>query len=66
MKGREGSCPRALYAVLFLFKSDILVELWTGYGQTINTILYTKRDWDSNLASPFRQNVTEDGIRLWG
>lgn len=36
------------------------------YNQCINAILYTKHDWDSSISSPFRENVTEDGIRLWG
>ena len=43
-----------------------LRELGWTYNQCINAILYTKRDWESSIASPFRQNVTEDGIRLWG
>ena len=43
-----------------------LRELGWDYNQCINTILYTKRDWESSIISPFRENVTEDGIRLWG
>ena len=43
-----------------------LRELGWDYNQCINTILYTKRDWDSSIISSFRENVTEDGIRLWG
>ena len=43
-----------------------LRELGWDYNQCINTILYTKRDWDCSFISPFRENVTEDGIRLWG
>ena len=43
-----------------------LRELGWDYNQCINTILYTKRDWDSSFISPFRENVTEDGIRLLG
>ena len=43
-----------------------LRELGWDYNQCINEILYTKRDWDSSFISPFRENVTEDGIRLLG
>ena len=43
-----------------------LREMGWYYDQCINAILYTKRDWEGSIASPFRQNVTEDGIRLWG
>ena len=43
-----------------------LRELGWDYNQCINAILYTKRDWDSCFISPFRENVTEDGIRLLG
>jgi len=39
-----------------------LREMGWSLGQTINAILYTRRDWESSIASPFRQNVTEDGI----
>ena len=43
-----------------------LRELGCDYNQCINTILYTKRDWESSIISPFRENVTEVGIRLLG
>ena len=43
-----------------------LRELGWDYNQCINAIFYTKRDWDSSFISPFRENVTEDGIRLLG
>lgn len=43
-----------------------LRELGWDYDQCINAILYTKRDWDSSFISPFRENVTEDGIILLG
>jgi len=43
-----------------------LRELGWDYNQCINAILYTKRDWDSSFISPFRENVTEDGIILLG
>ena len=33
--------------------------------EDINTILYTKKDWKMNTASPFVENVTKDGIVLW-
>lgn len=43
-----------------------LCRLGWDYNQCINTILYTKRDWESSIISPFRENVTEDGIKLLG
>ena len=43
-----------------------LRELGWDYNQCINAILYTKRDWESSIISPFRENVTENGIRLLG
>lgn len=43
-----------------------LRELGWNYNQSINAILYSKRDWESSIISPFRENVTEDGIRLLG
>ena len=43
-----------------------LRDLGWDYNQCINAILYTKCDWDSSFISPFRENVTEDGIRLLG
>ena len=43
-----------------------LREMGWYYDQCINAILYTKHDWEGSIASPLRQNVTEDGIRLWG
>ena len=50
----------------FDYYSYPLRELGWDYNQCINTILYTKRDWDSSFISPFRENVTEDGIILLG
>ena len=38
-----------------------LREMGWELGQSINAILYTKRDWGKSIASPLRQNVTEDG-----
>jgi len=42
-----------------------LREMGWNYNECINTILYTKKDWQHDIASPFRENVTKDGIRLW-
>lgn len=42
-----------------------LRELGWLYHESINAILYTKRDRESSIASAFRQNVTEYGIRLY-
>jgi len=41
-----------------------LRELGWDYGETINTVLYTKEEWNQDVASPFYENVTRDGIRL--
>lgn len=41
-----------------------LRELGWDFGETINTVLYTKEEWNQDAASPFYENVTRDGIRL--
>lgn len=41
-------------------------ELGWDYNEMINAILYTKKDWNRHPANPFYENVTEEGIRLWG
>jgi len=41
-----------------------LRELGWDFGETINTILYTKEEWNRDVASPFYENVTREGIRL--
>ena len=41
-----------------------LWEMGLDFGQCINTILYTKDEWESDHAFPFNQNVMHDGIRL--
>ena len=41
-----------------------LRELGWDFGETINTILYTKEEWNRDIASPFYENVTREGIRL--
>ena len=43
-----------------------LRELGWDQNECINTILYTKNDWKQDQANPFVENVTRDGIRLWG
>ena len=43
-----------------------LRELGWSNNECINAILYTKKDWHHDVASPFVENVTKDGIRLWG
>ena len=42
-----------------------LRELGWFLNQCINAILYTKKDWNKSIASPFRQNVINEGVRLW-
>lgn len=41
-----------------------LRELGWDFGETINTILFTKEEWNREVASPFYQNVTREGITL--
>lgn len=41
-----------------------LRELGWDFGETINTILFTKEEWYHDMASPFYENVTREGIRL--
>lgn len=43
-----------------------LRELGWNNNECINAILFTKKDWHHDVASPFVENVTKDGIRLWG
>ena len=43
-----------------------LREMGWDYGACINTILYTKTDWQRDAASPFVENVNREGVRLWG
>jgi len=40
-------------------------ELGWELGQFINVVLITKKRWQEDAASPFHENVTEEGIRLW-
>ena len=41
-----------------------LRELGWDFGETINTILFSKEEWNRDVASPFYQNVTREGITL--
>ena len=41
-----------------------LRELGWDFGETINTILFPKEEWNRDVASPFYQNVTREGITL--
>jgi predicted nucleotidyltransferase len=41
-----------------------LWEMGLDYDESVNAILYTKKDWQRDLASPFHENVLKDGIRL--
>ena len=41
-----------------------LRELGWDIGECINTVLYTKKDWQHDIAAPFQQNVTREGIAL--
>ena len=42
-----------------------LRELGWDRGECINTVLYTKKDWQHDIADAFHQNVTKEGIILW-
>ena len=41
-----------------------LRELGWDFGETINTILYTKEEWNRDVASPFYENVKREGVKL--
>ena len=43
-----------------------LWEMGLDNNEAINAILYTKGDWRRDAASPFVENVTKEGIKLWG
>ena len=43
-----------------------LRELGWDHNECINTVLYTLKDWHLRSASPFVENVTEEGVQLWG
>ena len=40
-------------------------ELGWELGHYINVVLYTKKAWQEDTASPFYENVNEEGIRIW-
>lgn len=40
-------------------------ELGWDLGQYINVVLFTKKSWQEDSASPFHENVNEEGIRIW-
>jgi predicted nucleotidyltransferase len=39
-------------------------ELGWDYNEMINALLFTKKEWYQNIASPLYENVSRDGIRL--
>ena len=41
-----------------------LREMGWDINECINALLFTKKEWLQNIASPFYENVTQDGIRL--
>ena len=41
-----------------------LREMGWDYNECINPLLFTKKEWQQNSASPFYENVAQDGIRL--
>ena len=40
-------------------------ELGWDLGQYINVVLFTKKAWQQEAASPFHENVNEEGIKIW-
>lgn len=46
----------------------IAYDLWDkaqDYGEEINTLVYTKDQWNDAPPSLFKYNVREEGIQLW-
>ena len=41
-----------------------LREMGWDYNECINPMLFTKKEWQQNIASPFYENVLHDGIKL--
>ena len=41
-----------------------LREMGWDNNECINPILFTKKEWQQNVASPFHENVKRDGIKL--
>lgn len=41
-----------------------LTMLGWELGETINPVMYTNKEWEESKATPFRENVEHDGIRL--
>lgn len=39
-------------------------ELGWDYNEMINALLFSKKEWYQNIASPLYENVSRDGIRL--
>lgn len=40
-------------------------ELGWDLNLCINVVLFTKKSWQQDAASPFHENVNEEGIRIW-
>ena len=41
-----------------------LYDLGLDYQELVNTVLFTKKDWQDNRTAIFRHNVLEDAIPL--
>ena len=41
-----------------------LWEMGLDHNESVNALLFTKKEWEQNVASPFFENVKHDGIRL--
>lgn len=40
-------------------------ELGWSFDQYINVVLITKKSWQNDVASPFHENIAEEGVRIW-
>lgn len=75
-RARGDASPDSDWDVLILLnKADLemsdysnisypLTELGCDLGETINPMLYTKKEWDKYSFTPFYKNVRQESIRL--
>ncbi len=48
-------------------KSELTFPLWMfglDYGQDVNTVVYTTKEWEARSFLPFYKNVMEEGVPL--
>lgn len=75
-RARGDSSPHSDWDILILLDKDSLnqadydrisypfVMLGLDLNETINPILYTKKEWESYRITPFYHNVSHEGINL--